>query len=62
MSPEKRNIGSSMTNYTKEIRRKGWDQKALADRWQVSTRKVQRICTNPTQRDWDALAGLPEKD
>lgn len=50
-----------MTGYVKALRAKGWTAQELAIRWGISPRRVSQIGNNPTQKDWDALAGLPCK-
>jgi len=50
-----------MTEYVKALRAKGWTAKNLAERWGVSPRRISQIGNAPTQKDWDALAGLPDK-
>jgi hypothetical protein len=47
-----------MTEYVKQLRAKGWTAQELAKRWWVSPRRISQIGANPTQKDWDALAGL----
>jgi len=50
----------TMTEYVKQLRVKGWTAQELAMRWGVSTSRISQIGAAPTQKDWDALAGLPE--
>jgi len=50
-----------MTDYVKELRGKGWTAKEVAKRWGVSPRQISNIGKNPTRKDWDALAGLPDR-
>jgi len=50
-----------MTDFVKKLRAKGWTARELAERWGVSPRRISQIGKNPTQKDWDALAGLPDK-
>lgn len=50
-----------MTEFVKQLRAKGWTAQELAIRWGVSPRRISQIGNDPQQRDWDALAGLPEK-
>lgn len=40
---------------------KGWRLNEIAQRWGILPRQMSRISTDPKQRDWDALAGLPRK-
>jgi len=49
-----------MTDFVKQLRAKGWTAQALAKRWGVSPRRISQIGNEPTQKDWDALSGLPE--
>lgn len=51
-----------MTEYVKALRAKGWSAQDLAERWGVSPRRISQIGNAPTQKDWDALAGLPNKN
>ena len=51
-----------MTEYVKVLRAKGWSAQDLAERWGVSPRRISQIGNNPTQKDQDALAGLPDKN
>lgn len=50
-----------MTEFVKQLRAKGWTAQDLAERWGVSPRRISQIGNAPTQKDWDALAGLPDK-
>lgn len=49
-----------MKPFTKSIRDKGWTMKAVAARWGISPRWLSQIAANPSQRDLDAAAGLPD--
>lgn len=49
-----------MKPFTKSIRDKGWAMKAVAARWGISPRWLSQIAANPSQRDLDAAAGLPD--
>lgn len=49
-----------MTDYVAKLRAKGWTAKELAERWGISPRRISQIGGAPTQKDWDALAGLPD--
>ena len=51
-----------MTEYVKALRAKGWSAQDLAERWGVSPRRISQIGNAPTQKDWGALAGLPDKN
>ncbi len=48
-----------MTDFVKKLRSKGWTAQKLAKRWGVSPRQISNVGKSPTQKDWDALAGLP---
>ena len=50
-----------MTNYVKRLRAKGWTAQELAKRWGVSPRRISQLGKKPQQKDWDALAGLPDR-
>lgn len=50
-----------MTEFVKLLREKGWTAQELAERWGVSPRRISQIGNAPTQKDWDALSGLPNK-
>ena len=50
-----------MTDFVKALRRKGWSAKEAAARWGISPRQISNIGQNPSQRDWDALKGLPDR-
>jgi hypothetical protein len=50
-----------MSDYAKAARAKGWTIKALAERWGLTPRRLNQIGKEPTQRDWDALAGVPNR-
>jgi len=50
-----------MSDYAKAIREKGWNQKDLAARWGIKSRQLRNIAAAPTQRDWDALNGVPAR-
>jgi hypothetical protein len=50
-----------MTRFVKVLRSKGWTAKEVAKRWGVSPRWISIIGGNPSQRDWDALDGLPNR-
>ena len=50
-----------MNDYVKELRRRGWTARELAERWGVSPRRISQISANPSRKDWDALEGLPDK-
>lgn len=48
-----------MHEFTKRYRLKGWSAPELAKRWGMSIRNLGRIARRPTQRDLDAVNGLP---
>jgi len=48
-----------MKEFARELRKKGWTQQAVADRWNITLGRVNQISANPTTRDQDALRGLP---
>ena len=48
--------------FTIEARRRGWKMREIADRWGVSRRQLGNTAKSPKQRDWDALAGLPDRN
>jgi len=49
-----------MTNLQTAIKAKGWTMQAVATRWGIKARQMSNISVNPKQRDWDAVAGLPD--
>jgi len=49
-----------MTPFVKALRLKGWSAQHVAKRWGISPRRVSQIGKAPSQKDWDALAGLPD--
>lgn len=51
-----------MTAYTMALRKKGWQAKEVAARWGITPRQLSRVAKDPSQKDWDALAGLPDRD
>lgn len=50
-----------MSEFAKQARAKGWTIKDLAERWGITPRRLSQIAKAPSQRDWDALAGVPAK-
>jgi len=48
--------------YSKALRAKGWTAGAVAARWGMTKKGVDRIAAHPKQRDWDALNGLPVRN
>lgn len=48
-----------MNEYTAAAKAKGWAMKDIAERWGVTPRRMSQIAADPKQKDWDALAGLP---
>lgn len=51
-----------MSGYAKAAHAKGWTINALAERWGLTPQRLTQIGQNPTQRDWDALAGVPPRE
>ena len=43
------------------VKVKGYSIEQLAERWEMTTRHLYRKAKEPTQRDWDSVAGLPPK-
>lgn len=50
-----------MYEFTKEAKKKGYQMKEIARRWNVTPRRMSQIAAAPKDKDWDALKGLPEK-
>ena len=48
-----------MKEFTKKIKDRGWKLKDLADRWNLSLRRLQQIADDPQPLHLDAVAGLP---
>ena len=48
-----------MKELTKKIKNKGWKLKDMADRWNLSLRRLQQIADEPQPLHLDAVAGLP---
>lgn len=42
------------------MRLKGWTAKSLADRWDMTRGGISGIARAPSQRDMDAVMGLPD--
>lgn len=38
---------------------KGWLLEKIGERWGISVRQMSRIANNPSQKDLDAVNGLP---
>lgn len=55
MNPKK------LSPFTLAIHAKGWRAVEVGKRWGIQSRQMSRICKTPSQRDWDALEGLPRK-
>lgn len=51
-----------MKDFTKMVRSKGWTMLKVSKRWGLSTRRLSMIAADPSQRDWDAANGLPDKN
>ena len=49
-----------MHDYMRQLKKKGWTGKKVAERWGITPRRLSQISKEPTQKDWDALAGLPD--
>lgn len=49
------------TVFHEVARRKGWRLVDIGERWGVSERQMSRIANRPTQKDLDAVNGLPNK-
>lgn len=47
------------TAFHKVAESKGWLLEKIGDRWGISVRQMSRIANNPTQKDLDAVNGLP---
>lgn len=45
--------------FTAEAKRRGWKMQDIAKRWGITPRQMSYIAKSPSQRDWDALNGLP---
>ena len=50
-----------MKPLTVAMKIKGWTAMKVAVRWGLSVRHMSNICNSPKQKDWDAVAGLPER-
>lgn len=50
-----------MTAFVKEMHRKGWTAREVAKRWGITPMRISQIGRSPSQRDWDAVAGLPDR-
>lgn len=50
-----------MKPFTSAFKIKGWTRDTLAKRWKITPRQLSNISANPKQKDWDALAGIPDK-
>lgn len=50
-----------MNEFTKAVKAKGWQMQEVAERWGVTPRRMSQIAKAPTQKDWDALYGLPDR-
>ncbi|ROQ48631.1 hypothetical protein EDB94_0265 [Marinobacter sp. 3-2] len=51
-----------MTAFHQAAREKGWTLVEIGQRWGVSERQMSRIANNPSQKDLDAVRGLPAKN
>lgn len=54
--------GIKMTEFHQIARNKGWRLVEIGKRWSVSERQMSRVANNPSQKDLDAVRGLPTKD
>jgi len=50
-----------MTEFKKSLEAKGWTLKELCDRWGIKDRQMYNVAKTPRRRDWDAVAGLPNR-
>jgi len=50
------------TEFHKKAKEKGWFLERIGERWGVSVRQMSRIANRPTQKDLDAVNGLPPSD
>lgn len=50
-----------MNEFTRTVKAKGWQMQEVAERWGVTPRRMSQIAKEPTQKDWDAVAGLPDR-
>jgi hypothetical protein len=50
-----------MNEFTKLVKAKGWKMQDVAERWGVTPRRMSQIAKEPGQKDWDAVAGLPDQ-
>ena len=49
------------SDFTLSVKAKGWQMQEVAERWGVTPRRMSQIAKQPTQKDWDAVAGLPDR-
>lgn len=54
--------GRTMTAFHQIAREKGWTLVEIGQRWGVSERQMSRVANNPSQKDLDAVRGLPAKN
>ena len=47
--------------FTAEAKRRGWKMQDIAARWKITPRQMSNIAKSPSQRDWDALNGIPDQ-
>ncbi len=47
--------------FTTKAKIQGWRMQDIAERWGIKPRQMSNIARSPSQRDWDALAGLPKR-
>jgi hypothetical protein len=49
-----------ITEFHRIARGKGWRLIDIGNRWSVGVRQMTRVAQSPTQKDMDAVIGLPE--
>lgn len=49
------------TEFHKIAKEKGWLLGEIAKRWGIGDRQMSRVANNPTQKDLDAVSGLPQR-
>ncbi len=50
-----------MHEFTRHVKEKGWTNKKISRRWGITERQMTSIAAKPKKRDWDALAGIPDR-
>ncbi len=57
----KKNSPEVMTKeFKRVIKSKGWMMKDVAERWELTPRRMSQIAKKPSLVHWDAIYGLPE--